>query len=301
MATRAGVQIDYFPWFSRQRHAIRPVVESIKDLNKCLADIENVIQQRSSPSGHSQSDAIEKGNSNPYIDAVLISHEFTDHCNEQTLRELDATTPIFATKAAAAVIRRWHHFPVVQDISEFARPACDWTEFSPSLPKWLGIVRFVSSLDIGHLHSAVMICYNLQYDSQEKQPAEAIIYTPHGIRADSLSQISQAMPIIRPLALIHGLHEVFVCGQQLNLGALNGLEVQRSTGAKYWIATHDEVKQGKGLISYLLARNELTLDEATSKARSRDNVTVDSAYDLSNFQFAELQSGESICLKRSGD
>ena len=85
-----------------------------------------------------------------------------------------------------------------------------------------------------------MICYNLQYDRSEvKQPAEAIIYTPHGVKANSLSQIPHAIPSIRPLALIHGLHEVFVCGQQLNLGAVNGLEVRELTGAKYWITTHD--------------------------------------------------------------
>lgn len=233
-----GVQIDYFSWFSRQRHAVRPAVESIEDLNNYLADIENIIHERCSPLAHSRPDAMAKGK-NPYIDAILISHEFTDHCNEHTLRELDVSTPIFATKAAATIIRRWHHFTTVQDISNFAPPDRDWTDFSPPLPKWLGFARLVSSLDIGHIHSAVMICYNLQHDSEVKQPAEAIIYTPHGIKADSLSQISQATPSIRPLVLIHGLHEVFICGQQVNLGAVNGLEVQRSTGAKYWITTHD--------------------------------------------------------------
>ena len=174
-----GVQIDYFSWFSRQRHAIRSVVESIADLNNYLAGIEPIIQQRSSTLGYSQPDTVSESK-NPYIDAVLISHEFTDHCNEQTLRELDATTPIFATKAAATIIRTWHHFTIVQEISNFAPPDCDWTDFSPSLPQWLGIVRLVSKFDIGHLHSAVMICYNLDR-SERKQPAEAIIYTPHGI------------------------------------------------------------------------------------------------------------------------
>ena len=31
-----------------------------------------------------------------FIDAVAISHEFTDHCHRQTLEELDPSTPIFA-------------------------------------------------------------------------------------------------------------------------------------------------------------------------------------------------------------
>ena len=148
-----GVQTDYFSWFSRQRHVVRPLVESIGDLNEILADVEIIMQQRFSSSGNSQQDAIAKGK-NPYIDAVLISHEFTDHCNEHTLRELDVTTPIFAIKAAANVIRTWHHFTIVQDISNFAPPCRDWTDFSSSLPQWLGIARLVSSLDIGNLHSA---------------------------------------------------------------------------------------------------------------------------------------------------
>ena len=97
-----------------------------------------------------------------------------------------------------------------------------------------------------------MICYNLQYDRSEvKQPAEAIIYTPHGIKVDSLRQIPHAIPSIRPLALIHGLHEVFVCGKQLNLGAVNGLEVQKSTGVKYWITTHDVRKISTRLLPIL--------------------------------------------------
>ena len=214
-------------------------MESIEDLNNYLADIEKTIQQRPSPSEQSQPDAIAKGK-NPYIDAVVISHEFSDHCNEHTLRELDVTTPIFATKAAATIIRRWHHFTIVQDIFDFALSNGDWTDFSPSLPQWLGIARLVSSLDIGHIHSALIICYNIQYDqSEKKQDAEAIIYTPHGIKADNLRQIPHAIPSIRPLALVHGLHEVFLCRQQLNLGAVNGLELQKLTGAKYWITTHD--------------------------------------------------------------
>ena len=69
--------------------------------------------------------------------------------------------------------------------------------------------------------------------------------------ANSLSQIPRAIPPIRPLALIHGLHEVFVCGQQLNLGAVNGLEVQKLTGARYWISTHDVRKPLTNVFSHI--------------------------------------------------
>ena len=236
-----GTQIDFFPWFSRQSHAVSPIVTSIADLNNYLADVENSIQQRSSLPTNAEPDTKAKSR-NPYIDAIMISHEFTDHCNEHTLREVDANTPIVATKAAAKVIRSWCHFKNVQEISNFAAISHDSAKsLSVSLPSWLWFSRLVSNLDIGYLHSAVMICFSLQQkQSQPTRAAEAIIYTPHGIHADKISQIAHATPSIQPLALIHGLHEVFVCRVgQINLGAVNGLEVQKSSGARYWISTHD--------------------------------------------------------------
>ena len=150
----------------------------------------------------------------------------------------------------------------------------------------------------GYLHSAVMICFNLEHHSPKiEMPAEAIIYTPHGIFPEDLSLVSRASPQIHPLALIHGLHEVSVCRLgRINLGAVNGLEVMTTLGAQYWISTHDEIKKGEGLISYLLGRNELTLVEATQKVRDRNSGSTLTP-DLNIFHFAELRSGESLLLQ----
>lgn len=246
-----GIQIDFFPWFSVQSHAVPPIVTSIANLNNYLADLENTIQQRSSSPTNAGPSTTAK-TKNPYIDAIMISHEFTDHCNEHTLREVDVNTPVYATKAAANVIKSWCHFTNLREITNFAAIGHNWRKsLSLSLPPWLGFSRLVSNFDIGYLHSAVIICFNLQQEqSQPAQPAEAIIYTPHGIHADKLSQISHAAPSIQPLALIHGLHEVSVCRVgQINLGAVNGLEVQKSTGARYWIGTHDVRKISSNTLS----------------------------------------------------
>jgi len=32
-----------------------------------------------------------------YIDVLVISHEFTDHCNKETLQEIKREVPVFAT------------------------------------------------------------------------------------------------------------------------------------------------------------------------------------------------------------
>lgn len=240
-----GAQIDFFPSFSKQWHAVESCVESIAELNTYLEDIELANKHRNPPESTKGVKSI-----NPFIDAVLISHEFTDHCNEHTLRELDVGTPVFATTAAAKVIRAWGHFEKVREVRTFSETNLDWTRASPDLPPWLGMSRLVStSFDIGYLHSAVMICFNLEHDEPESvKPAEAIIYTPHGIYANNLCLLSHAVPRIQPLALIHGLHEVTVCNfGQINLGATNALDILNRIGARYWISTHDVRELSKQL------------------------------------------------------
>lgn len=49
---------------------------------------------------------------------------------------------------------------------------------------------------------------------------------------------------------------------QLNLGAHNGLGVQRRLGARYWVATHDEVKTGGGLMKWFINRTVYSVADA---------------------------------------
>ena len=269
-------------------------MKSITELNEYLKNIGSDHEHQ----GYSESPMALQGK-NPQIHAVLISHEFTDHCNEHTLRELDMSTPIFTTSAAATVIKGWDYFKKVYEISTCSERNLDWTRFTPALPPWLGIARVVSSnFDVGYLHSALMICFSSESDNPKTEKlAEAIIYTPHGILPSDLSLVSRASPQIQPLALIHGLHEVSVCRLgRINLGAVNGLAVMTRLGARYWVTTHDEIKKGKGLISYLLGRNELTLDEAVERAKRNCNGNSP-APDPNRFHFAELGSGESLLLQ----
>ncbi|CAF1115131.1 unnamed protein product [Rotaria sp. Silwood1] len=87
-----GSQSEFCRYFSTQEHAVRP---SIQNINRDLG---------------------------MQIDAIIISHEFTDHCHEKTLRSLSATIPVFATTNASNLIRQWNYFqhvyeiPSVQDV-----------------------------------------------------------------------------------------------------------------------------------------------------------------------------------------
>src|SRR6266487_2830802 len=77
-------------------------------------------------------------------------------------------------------------------------------------------------------------------------------YSPHGITPSDLDAVATSSPPIHILTLFHGLHDINLRAAQLNLGAHNGLKVQRMTRAKYWIGTHDEVKRGRGIVSWFL-------------------------------------------------
>ncbi|KAL8826042.1 MAG: hypothetical protein Q9191_004041 [Dirinaria sp. TL-2023a] len=296
-----GVQVDFAPWFSRQWHAIESSVQSVAELNERLFHIERFVRF----SGPHSRDELDRHKT--YIDAVVISHQFTDHCNKQTLLELDVSTVIFAHRAAASTIRSWNHFTFVKDLPHLSSNSLDWRQFSTHpLPDWLAIFRIVTSLDLASTHSAVVLCFNLNSggpdgsQSLQSVQAEAVVYTPHGLPAENLQILSKASPTINPLLLIHGMHEVSIGWLgQINLGALNGLRCWQTCGAKYWVPTHDEIKIGKGLINSLLRRNILTLQEALSKQKDKEsNSSGDGLVpaELDGLRFRELRSGQCLIL-----
>ena len=302
--------MDFARWFSMQWHAVESSVQSVKELNDHLKDIETFYQRLTCSEPRSDMPINVQRSRNPYIDAVLVSHEFTDHCNQGTLLELDPDTPVFANKAAANTIRSWCHFTVVKDIPQLPTTAPDWRMFSvPPLPSWLGIFRVAQYLDLSNTHTAVVICFNLHTEHNGSPrlelpgdgSAEAVIYTGHGLRYENLEFLSHVPPI-RPILLIHGLAEVFIGWLgQINLGAINGLECREKCAAKYWVATHDEVKCGKGLIKYLLRHNLLTLGEAIQKSMKtgpgRQPIDIDEEQKTKDFQYVELNSGDSLVLE----
>ena len=299
-----GGQSDVAYWFSQQWHAVASSVQTMAELNELLRETEKMAQRSTSTSGKGNHDLFDHDSTRSYIDAVVISHEFTDHCNKDTLLELDSDTPIFATKSAANLIRSWYHFRLVQETPAFSATNSDWrnTSLNP-LPKWLGISRMVNLSDALYYHSAILVTFDL-YSIDVKGPpevletAEAVIYTPHGIHAKDLSHLPSATPAVKTLALLHGLHDIKISVKQLNLGAHNGLQAQRMCQAKYWVSTHDEIKKGSGLITPFLYRTVLTLQEAIEEERrAKGSISDESELsDVREVAFVELSNGESLLL-----
>ena len=294
-----GSQSDVASWFSTQWHVIEPSVATMAELNATLADLEGINS--------------DDGEEHRLIDAVAISHEFTDHCHRATLEELSSKTPVFATDEAAKLIRSWNHFDTVITTPGFPSASGTWREAladaSGSLPPWLSIGRVITAGNALYYHSAVLVVFDLDYNAgpaartRRKSKAagggpgagaEAIVYSPHGIQATDLACVADAG--IKTLALLHGLHDVRIwMTKQLNLGALNGIKAARTCGAKFWVATHDEAKRGGGLVSWFLRRTAYTLRDAVEAEEARVEEEADGGEDF-RYEFVELGSGDGMLL-----
>lgn len=280
-----GPQADVASWFSKQWHLHKSSVQSIRELNECLGDSEGP------PPNHHD----DQGDKQPsFIDAVVISHEFTDHCHQATLLEIDPEVPVFATTKAAQLIRTWNHFDKVLEMAKFAEGTNWRTTNLPPLPPWIGISRVVTSSDALYYHSAVVIC--AQQTKAPNEPAYGFIYTPHGVEASSLSVIATASPQIEVRAFLHGLHDVSLkWSKQLNLGAVNAVKAQKMLHAKYWIGTHDEVKPGAGLIAPLIRRKIWTVQDAIAQVQATEKNNQKEWQE--DINCLELGNGESLLLE----
>lgn len=300
----AGSQSDVASWFSQQEHATESSLKSIQEVEMLAREIELVTEEVHQPTRRKRKSNGDASRTNgteeaSLIDVVAVSHEFTDHCHKATLLEVHPDVPVVATVKAAQLIRGWKHFRIVVDTPPFPASSSDWRDVSVSpLPDWLTIARLISDKDTLYYHSALMVVFapdgQINADGSE---AEAVIYTPHGINAADLRVVADAQPPIRTLAFLHGLHDIKMApGQQLNLGAHNGLQAQRLLDARYWISTHDEVKHGRGIVSWLLTRKTITLKQALEEERARLDSQVEVTRDWDDVRFVELRNGESAVL-----
>jgi hypothetical protein len=324
----AGPQSDVAAFFSTQWHAIDSCCQSIAGVEDVIRGIEEIAAGSPSPAArtpaasrpnlkrmetedvivvdadplhqeegmdinkHEQDEAEEEER---WIDAVLISHEFTDHMHQPTLLTLSPGTPIFATSKAFSAICSWKHFRTVRQIGRFSGDWKDGETGEGRLPDWMGVHRVAyAGNDLLYYHSAILICFSRDGKDGAEAEAEAILYTPHGISPSDLEPLTTAKPGVEILALLHGLQDISLEGfwkkAQLNMGAHNGLRVVRMLGVKYWVGTHDENKRGGGVVGWFLHRVGVSIEDAlkgeAEGGKGREEV-----------RFVEVGNGESLVLE----
>lgn len=101
----SGTQTDVSSWVSKQWHAVQPRVPDIAAVEELLREIEILTCGLRMGKGRKSNvqDIEEHGESRSFIDAVAISHEFTDHCHQQTLLAVHPDVPVFATEVKRQV------------------------------------------------------------------------------------------------------------------------------------------------------------------------------------------------------
>ena len=98
----SGTQTDYTSWLSKQWHAAEPRVPSIAAVEDLIRETESLASglrlgkgRKSNVQDNEDLDEVET-----FIDAVAVSHQFTDHCHEQTMRTVHPNVPVFATEVS---------------------------------------------------------------------------------------------------------------------------------------------------------------------------------------------------------
>ncbi|KAL9087930.1 MAG: hypothetical protein Q9159_003372 [Coniocarpon cinnabarinum] len=280
-----GDHIDYYKWFSQHWHAHDPAYPDIQSIERLIEKVENLTVDSTNNNKDQVDGQVTQGGSEgdaghgSQIDIVLISFEFTDHCHQKTLLQIDPRVPVFATTNAASLVKSWDHFESVIEVPLFfpaglkdSEKGTDWRLRShPLLPQWLSLTRFVTGpFNVGDLHSALFIAFDCSDsvdgvgEDRKKSDtvAEGIIYTPHGIAPSHLESLGSADPPIDFLALFHGTNVVRIAGGLVNLGAKNGLELQQKLRARHWFRTHDGENEGKGLVAKTLTCKDYPVAQA---------------------------------------
>ncbi|RAH49553.1 MBL fold metallo-hydrolase [Aspergillus brunneoviolaceus CBS 621.78] len=155
------------------------------------------------------------------IDAVIVSHPFSDHTHKDTLIQLASTVTVYATRETAAVVRSWNYFDTVP-------------------------------------HPALYYGMVIAYTTPEKT-TEAVIYSPHGIEPPFVQPLVEEASFTT-LALLHGIDDQSTLGVP-QLGVENGLRLEALTGARYWLRTHSPLLDFRGLIGWFYRIFPRTLDD----------------------------------------
>ena len=153
------------------------------------------------------------------IDFIFISHPFTDHCNKETLLQLDANIPVIADRAVQKKIAKWGHFKTI----------------IPLEAAEIKIEKIGSGSFLDPVHNAFVF----HTDSGK------LLYAPHGTRAGALPKVD----VVISTTTFYKLP--FWLGGTINLGLANAQQVKDITSASMVISTHDEQKVGKGLVEKL--------------------------------------------------
>jgi hypothetical protein len=270
-------QVDYHATFSEQRRTLTALATSIAGLEEMLISM-------------STTSIGDKRKKSTCIDAILISHPFTDHCHPGTLQSCPARIPFLVTSDTKSSIemllggrkklKEEKRTVYVLDKAEHNEaPAFPDEQKSRLLPCNVNIVQMLprerfsilagaASMAWSKLHGGILLLWkDPQFDTSTG--TKTMIYTPHGIGPKSIPKwLSEngkhsecILTSLDKIVLPSWLSGV------VNLGLSSAIDLIRQNVYKprYILATHEERKEAKGLVARLIKRYWLGLETPDAK------------------------------------
>jgi len=175
----------------------------------------------------------------PEFDAILITQPYDDHCHIASLRQIAGNKPILADRRASAKIRRQLKNAQVITLDEKKRTKTLFNNVS----------LYISPTD--KLYNGCVI------QSGEK----TLIYLPHGIEIKQryLKHFPTQAGVVLSSASTFRLP--FWLGGLVAKGISNIQEIQRHFNPRCIYTTHDEPKEGVGLVSIFARKHYPTQAE----------------------------------------
>lgn len=279
-------------WFRVAEHTERPAYQTTEAIDGLIMEIEAAARGCNIASYKNEASGITSG----MIDLIVVSSDATDHMHQATLISLPPKTPVCATEAAATAIAKWKHFEKVMPMPEVGTDLRDKaaSDVDAIMPPWLQLFSLAGTVLFG-----ILIAFPSEGDETDvKLKMDGIFHAPHGVAPHDLRAFldraqSQLETPLKLLALTHPLNGTSVAGLPATFGAHNGLKLQRMTDAKYWVRTHDEPVEERGIIAWLEGYQPVTFEEALTKEREEN----ESGKDIEKPVFIDLSNRESFVLK----
>jgi hypothetical protein len=192
-----GTEIDGFAWFNEQWHTTAP---------REIHTLEN-------------------------YQAILISQPFSDHCHEETIRQLKEVPLLVNPKSRKRLLREFEQREML-DLPLFLEQ--NWMKFG--------------ELEIAYLKSPKV--FSAAFDAVLiRKGKELVVYCPHGFEFTN-TQV-EALSVYQTKALIAGFSSFklpFFLGGVVNPGKSNVLDLVKALKPEKVFHTHDENKASKGIV-----------------------------------------------------
>jgi len=179
----------------------------------------------------------------PQFDVILITQPYDDHCHIKTLREIYRGKPILADKRSYGKIKKNLPDAALHMINEKKRETYNYK----------GIEIFLSPTDM--LYNGCLI----------KSNDKRILYLPHGIEIKEkfLEHFPSPVDVVLTSASTYTLP--FWLGGKVAKGIENVKQIQARFNPKKIFTTHDEPKEGIGLVGKMAKKYYPKQEEFTNE------------------------------------